>query len=228
MLRPRSRRASTAFALVLAFPLALGGCLGVRTPEVGEAPRLERGEGVVFGQLRAFDRGLPIDPWTIEPGELWSEDPVVEVALLHVESGRKRPDVPVAEAGRVEWILEEGTYLLYHTPSVDPPFNEPLAAFQVRAGPEPADLGELRLMLSVDRPLSAEVATYSLVDVEASPGTLETAGAFLARHPGSAAVRPSGWTIDPELRGLFANWSRAACELALARHGVHLLPSARP
>lgn len=217
--RSSSRAAIASASLVL----ALTGCLGVRAPEAGEPLSIGAGHGIVFGRVTVLDRGIPIDPWSIEPGELWSEDPVVRLALLHVESGRKRPDVPIAAGGRVEWILQEGTYLLYHTPSVDPPSNEPIAAFQVRAGPEAIDLGELRLLLSVDRPLSAEVASYSLVDVETAPPSDESARGFLGRHPDAVAVLPSAWTIDPELRGLFAGWSRAACERVLARHGIALL-----
>lgn len=218
------RNGPTLAAIVAA---ALAGCLSVRTPEPGAPLRLAGDEGVVFGRLRAFDRGAPIDPWSIEPGEVWVEDPVIRLALLHVESGSKRPDVPVESGGRVAWILPEGTYLLYHTPSVDPPWNEPLAAFQVRAGPEAADLGELRLLLSVDRPLGAELATYSLVDVTSAPGTVESSRAFLDRHPGIASIRRCAWTVDPELRGLFADWSREACERVLARHGLRLLAPSR-
>jgi hypothetical protein len=51
----------------------LGGCLAVRTPEAGAPVRLAEGEGVVFGRLRVFDRGIETDPWKIELSEIVAE-----------------------------------------------------------------------------------------------------------------------------------------------------------
>jgi hypothetical protein len=184
--------------------------------------RAEAGEGVVFGRIRVFDRGLEITPWKRELSEILAEDPVMDLALFQVESGRKRPDVPISADGGFIWILAPGTYLVYHTPSVDPPFNEPLAAFQVAPGPEPTNLGELRLLISADRPLSRELATYTLSDVGASPGSDESAAPFLRLHPGTTSVRQSAFVVDPELSGLFSNWSRERCARILARHGVRI------
>lgn len=201
---------------------ALAGCVGVRTPDAGKPLRLDAGEGVVFGRVRVFDRGIEIDPWTIEPKELWSEDPVIRFALFQIESGRKYLDAPVKAGGRFEWILPAGTYLLYHTPTVVPPYNEPLAAFQVRADSEAVDLGELELLVSVDRPLSEELATYTVSGVESSPPTEQSTQAFVRNHPGTTNVRSGAWTVDPALRELFEDWSKEACERVLARHGLHL------
>ena len=128
--------------------------------------------------------------------------------------------MPISKEGRFEWILPAGTYLLYHTPSIEPPFNEPLAAFQVTPASDPADLGELRLAISVDRPLTRSLATYSLSSVEASGGNASTAAQFLRRHPGTNRVRESAFVVDSELGGLFTNWSREACARILARHGL--------
>jgi hypothetical protein len=184
--------------------------------------RVEAGEGLVFGRVRVFELGYEITPWSREATELLAEDPEIRLALLHVESGRKRPDVPIAVDGRFEWILPAGTYLLYHTPSLEPPLNEPLAAFQAEPGPDPNDLGELELAISVDRPSTSELARYALLGVEARAGNGETAAAFLQRYPGSSPIRQGAVVVDPQLGGLFANWSRAACARILGRHGMEI------
>jgi len=198
------------------------GCLAVATPEKGAPARVSAGEGIVFGRVRAFELGLELTPWKRELAEILAEDPDIRLALLHVESGRKQPYVPISAEGRFEWILPAGTYLLYHTPSVDPPFNEALAAFQVAPGPEATDLGELALSISVGRPLTSSLATYTLSSVETSAGNAETADGFLRRHPGSSPVRRGAFVVDPELGGLLTNWSREACARILARHGVRM------
>jgi hypothetical protein len=212
----------SCLALACLASALLGGCLAVRTPEPGVPVRVASGEGIVFGQVRVFDRGHEITPWKREHTEILAEDPVIRLALFHVESGRNRPDVPILRQGRFEWILPAGTYLLYHTPSIEPPFNEPLAAFQVTREPDPVDLGELRLAISVDRPLSWRLATYTLSNVEASAGDASTAAQFLRQHPGTSRVQASAFVVDPELGGLFTNWSREACARILARHGVKI------
>lgn len=200
----------------------LGGCLAVRTPEPGVPVSVAAGEGVVFGGVRTFELGLELTPWKREASEILAEDPLVRLALFHVESGRKAPDVPISAQGRFEWVLPAGTYLLYHTPSIEPPFNEPLAAFQVAPGPEPTDLGELALSISVDRPLASRLASYTLSDVEARAGNAGSAAAFQQSHPGSVDVRPGAFAVDPELGGLFADWSREACARILLRHGIQV------
>ena len=200
----------------------LGGCIPVRVPGADEIEPATGNEAVVIGRVRTFDRGIEIDPWVVDPSELAAEEPVVRLALFEVESGRRRLYPPMGGGGRFAWILPAGTYLLYHTPSVEPPFNEPLAAFQVDAGPAPLDLGELDVLLSVDRPLSWELATYTLLNVRASPPTPESAAWFLEGHPGTLPVRQGAFVVDPELYGLFTHWSRSACARILARHGVEL------
>jgi len=196
------------------------GCLSVGTPEPGAPARVGAGEGLVFGRVRVFEQGQELAPWRRELAEVFLEDPVLRLALFQVESGRKRIDVPVSEEGRFEWILPAGTYLLYHTPSIEPPVNEPFAAFQVTGGADPVDLGEVRLSLRVERSLSAALATYALLDVEAGSGSAETAASFQRHHPGTERVRPGTLIVDPELGGLFESWSREACSRVLARHGV--------
>lgn len=212
------KRAALAFALAATFT----SCLSVRSPESGARLEIAAGEALVFGRVRCFDRGHEFDPWTREVSEILVEKPVVKLALFQVETGKKRPDVPIETRGAFEWIVPAGTYLVYHTPTVDPPYNEPLAAFQVRAGEAPIDLGELWLDLSVDRALSAELATYTLIAVDARPATAESAAELARRHPGSSAARSGAWIVDPELRRLFENWSVEACARVLARHGVEL------
>lgn len=209
-------------ALGCFIPLFPGGCLAVRTPEPGTPVRLAAGEGIVFGRVRVFENGYEITPWKRELIEILLEDPVIRLALFNVDSGRKRPDVPIATDGGFEWILPAGTYLLYHTPSIDPPFNEPLAAFQVAPGSEPIDLGELRLEIAVERRLSSQLATYTLSGVETRAGDSETAASFRRRHPGTRSVRNGAFIADPQLSGLFRNWSREACARILARHGVNI------
>jgi len=174
----------------------------------------------VFGRVRVFESGRELSPWKVEPIEILLEDPVIRLALFHVDSGRKRPDAPLSPEGRFEWILPAGTYLLYHTPSIEPPFNEPLAAFQVGPGSGPVDLGELRLKVSVDRRLSWRLATYTVLTAEAHAGDAEDVALFLRRHPRSSAVQHAALAVDPELGGLFTNWSREACARVLARHGI--------
>ena len=213
-----------ALAITTWSGLLLGGCLAVRSPEPGAAARVAPGEGIVIGSIRVSDRGIEITPWKRELDEILSEDPVIHLALFHIESGRKRPDVAVSPDGRFEWILPVGTYLLYHTPSVDPPFNEPLAAFRVTPGSQPCDLGELDLDVSVDRQLSWKLATYSLLGVETSEGNGETVAWYLARHPGTEGIRQGAFVVDPELGGLFSHWSREACARILARHGMEIGP----
>jgi len=203
-------------------PLLLGGCLAVRTSEPGMPLSVTAGEGIVFGRVRVFERGYEITPWKRELLEILVEDPVIRLALFNVDSGRKRPDVPISPDGGFEWILPVGTYLLYHTPSVDPPINEPLAAFQVKPGPDPIDLGELRLEVAVERRLSSELATYELSDVETRAGDAETTASFQRHHPGTRSVRNGAFIVDPQLSGLFRNWSREACARILARHGVNI------
>lgn len=217
-------RACLSASIALAFWAAalLSGCLAVRTPESGVPVRVAAEEGIVFGRVRVFELGHELTPWKRELTEILAEDPAISLALFHVESGRKRPDVPISAEGGFEWILPAGTYLLYHTPSFDPPFNEPLAAFQVTPGSDLVDLGELRLAISVDRPLSWRLATYTLLSVEASAGNGETAALFLRLHPGTNPVRQGVFVVDPELGGLFTNWSRKACARILARHGVEI------
>lgn len=176
----------------------------------------------MFGRVRVFELGREITPWSREAVEILAEDPEIPLALLHVESGRKRPDVSISPDGRFAWILPAGTYLLYHTPSIEPPLNEPLAAFQVEPGANPNDLGELELAIGVDRPFSSTPASYSLLGVAARPGDRASAAAFLQRFPGSSPVRAGAVVVDPELGGLFANWSREACARILGRHGMEI------
>jgi hypothetical protein len=198
----------------------LAGCLAVQTPEPGAPVRVAAGDGIVFGRVRVFELGQELTPWQRELSEILAEDPVIRLALFHVDSGRKRPGVPISTNGRFEWILPLGTYLLYHTPSIEPPINEPLAAFQVTRGSDPADLGELRLAISVDRRLTSRLATYTLSSVATARGNGDTAAWFLRRHPGTRSVRQSAFVVDPELGALFTNWSREACARILARHGM--------
>jgi hypothetical protein len=202
--------------------MLLCGCLAVRTPEPGEPVSVAAGEGIVFGRVRAFELDREITPWDRELVEVLAEDPDIELALFHVESGRKRPDVPIAAQGRFAWILPAGTYLVYHALSVEPPCLEPIAAFQVAPTPEPADLGELVLAISVDRSLSASLATYTLRNVGSRAGSEETRDVFMRSHPGSRAVRPGVLVVDPELGGLFTDWSQEACARVLARHGMRV------
>jgi len=198
----------------------LTGCLAVKTPEAGAPVHLADGEGIVFGQIRIFDRGNEITPWERDLAEIFAEDPVIRLALFQVESGRKRPNVPISAKGRFEWILPMGTYLLYHTPSIDPPLNEPFAAFRVSDGSGPIDLGELHIFISVDRPLGSELATYTLLDVETFAANDKTAGWFLHEHPGTHLQHRANFVVDPALRDLFRNWSREACERILSKHGM--------
>lgn len=221
---PRTPRAVLALACCALAPL--GGCLEVRTPQPGAPVSAAAGEGVVFGRVRVFELGREITPWKRESLEILAEDPAIRLALFHVDSGRKRPDVAISADGRFEWILPAGTYLLYHTPSIEPAFNEPLAAFQVPASSDPHDLGELELAISVERSLSAALASYTLLKVEARAGDAASAAAFSRRHPASADVRSGSVVVDPELGGLFRDWSRAACARILARHGMRLGPAA--
>jgi len=200
----------------------LAGCLTVRTPGRGEAPDPGPGEGIVIGRLRVFEHGLELTPWKRELDEILWEDPVIRLALLHVDSGRKRPDVPLSDEGRFAWILPAGTYLLYHTPSVDPPFNEGIAAFQVSAGSDPIDLGELHLAIAVFRPLSWELASYTLSHAEACAGSDEGVASFRRLHPGAYTVRKGSFVVDPDLSGLLSDWSREFCARILARHGLEL------
>ncbi|HET9300398.1 MAG TPA: hypothetical protein VFO11_10665 [Candidatus Polarisedimenticolaceae bacterium] len=209
---------------VLGAVALLGGCIPLHVPGTGEIEPATGSEAVVFGRVRTFDRGIEIDPWVVEPWELAAEDPIVRLALFQVESRRRRLYPPMGAGGRFAWVLPAGTYLLYHTPTVEPPFNEPLAAFQVAAGPAPIDLGDLDLLVSVDRPVSRELATYTLLSVRASPPTPESAAWFLAGRPGTLPVRQGAFVVDPELHGLFTNWSRSACARILARHGLALRP----
>jgi hypothetical protein len=220
--RGQRRLLRGSLALACWASVLLGGCLAVRTPEPGAPVRAAAGEAIVFGRVRVFELGHELTPWKREHTEILAEDPVIRLALFHVESERKRPDVPISAEGRFAWILPAGTYLLYHTPSIEPPFNEPLAAFQVTSGPDPVDLGELRLAISVDRPLSWRLATYTLLNVAASAGSGETAASFLRLHPGTNPVRQGAFVVDPELGGLFTNWSRRACARILVRHGVEM------
>jgi hypothetical protein len=217
-------RSSMRSSLVPAFwaSTLLSGCLALRTPEPGAPIRVEAGEGLVFGRVRAFELGCEITPWKRESIEVLTEDPDIRLALFHVESGHKRPNVPIAADGSFEWILPTGTYLLYHTPSIEPALNEPLAAFQSEPGSNPVDLGEIALAISIARSLSSTLATYTVLSVEARAGNSESAAAFLQRHPGSGSVREGAVVIDPELGGLFTNWSRAACARILGRHGMKL------
>jgi hypothetical protein len=182
------------------------------------------GEGLVFGRVRVFELGRELTPWKREFNEIAAEDPIIRLALFQVESARKRIDVPISPEGQFVWILPLGTYLLYHTPSVEPPFNEPIAAFQVTGEAGPVDLGELRLTVSVGRPLSWDLATYTLSSVDNSAGNAETSRWFLQTHPGTSSVRPDAFVVDAELGGLFTNWSRDACARILARHGIQLAP----
>lgn len=216
----RRRWFRASLALACCASATLGGCLAIRTPEPGAPARARPGEGIVFGRIRVFDRGFELDPWKIELSEILVEKPVLRLALFQIESGRKRPDVPVEEGGRFEWILPSGTYLLYHTPAAESPYNEPLAAFQVAPGEDALDLGELELAISVDRPLSWELATYTLSGVEARAGRDKSDAWFLERHPGTGAVQHGAFVADDELQGLFTNWSREACARILARHGM--------
>ncbi len=213
-----------ASLLPAALGLAAAACLAVRVPEAGEPLELAAGEGLVFGRVRVFEGAGELTPWELEGAELLLPDPEIRLSLFAVESGRKRPDVPLRRDGGFEWIVPQGTYLLYHTPSVEPPLNEPLAAFQVRAGTDPVDLGELRLSVAVARPLPwDEPVTYEVVGAEGSPGTAEAQRAFLARHAGVRSVGAGIFVVDEDLGGLFDDWSRAACARVLARHGIDLL-----
>jgi len=78
------------------------------------------------------------------------------------------------------------------------------------------------VVVSVDRPPTSSRATYTLLNVEARAENAETAASFLSRHPGSNPIRRGAFIVDPELGGLFTNWSRAACARILARHGVQI------
>ena len=209
--------------LAAALGLAAAGCLAVRVPEAGEPLELAADQGLVLGRVRVFEGAREFTPWRVEGAELFLPDPDIRLSLLAIEADRRRPDVPLRADGSFEWIVPEGTYLLYHTPSVVPPVNEPLAAFQVRAGTDPADLGELRLSVAVARPGGDELATYEIVGTSSGAGEAEAQRAFLARHPGARSVRPGLLVVDADLRGLFGDWSRAACARVLARHGVELL-----
>lgn len=200
----------------------LAGCLTVRTPAKGEPLRLEPGEGLVLGRVRIFEQGRELHPWRVEFLELLAEDPLIAFALLQVESGRKRPGVPLDEEGRFAWILPAGTYLLYHTPSVDPPVNEPLAAFQVPSTSEVLDLGELALDVAVDRSLGPEPAAYQVTGTEALRGDREVERWFLETHPGALDVRTGHLVVDPALGSLFGHWSVEACARVLARHGLEV------
>ena len=209
--------------------LALGaGCMTVQTPEPGIPVRLAEGEGIVFGQLRVFDRGIEFNEWKLEPGEINAEKPRMRLSLFHVESGRKAIDLTIPSDGRFEWIIPAGTYLLYHTPSIEPPYNEVLAAFQVSADSDPVDLGVLLLNISVDRPLSMDLATYSLLGVDELPPSAESAAWFRARHPDVTSIQPGVFIVDPALHRLFSNYSRAACARILSRHGIEIGDSKSP
>lgn len=204
------------------YSVFFSGCLAVRSPEPGAPVQVAAGEGIVFGRVRVVERGHEITPWSRESHEILAEDPTIRLALFHVESGRKRPDVPISDDGRFEWVLLAGTYLLYHTPSIEPPFNEPLAAFQVEPGSDPRDLGEVELAVSVDRPLSSMLATYTLLSVDARAGNDMSAASFSRLHPGSNPIRHGEVVVDPELGELFTNWSREACARILHRHGMEV------
>jgi len=194
----------------------------VKTPEAGAPVHVADGENIVFGQVRVFDRVREITPWERDLTEIFAEDPVIRLALFQVESGRKRPDIPVSAQGRFEWILPVGTYLLYHTPSIEPPLNEPFAAFRVSDRSGPIDLGEIHIFISVDRPLGSELATYTLLDVKAFSANDQTAGWFLHEHPGTHHLQRASFVVDPALRGLFRIWSREACERILTKHGLEI------
>jgi hypothetical protein len=199
----------------------LAGCLSVATPKAGAPARPTAAEGIVFGRVRVFDRGQEITPWKVELAEILAEDPILRLALFNVERERRRP-APISPEGRFGWILPSGTYLIYHTPSIDPPFNEPLAAFQVAGGSGAVDLGELHLAVSVDRPLSWSLASYTLSRVEALAAHAGSADWFLKDHPGTSDVRRGAFVVDPELGGLFTRWSPEACARILARHGIDM------
>jgi len=195
----------------------------MRVPAPGAPVQVAPGEAAVFGRIRVFDREDEITPWQRDLDEIVLEDPIIRLALFEVESGRRHIDVPVSPDGRFEWIVPAGTYLLYHTPSVEPPYNEPLAAFQVSAGPDPVDLGELLVGISVDRPLfSNELATYTLSNVDAAQGNADTAAAFEQLHPGTSQIRQGTFIVDPELGRLFAHYSPEDAARILARHGVEI------
>jgi hypothetical protein len=216
------RRGYVALACAGFAAMLLASCLALRTPEVGEPIALAVDEALVIGQVRVFEQGRELHPWKLEGVELLLADPELKLSLFQVESGRKHPYVPLESDGRFEWIVPAGTYLIYHTPSVDPPFNEPLTAFQVRAGAEPVDLGELRLDITVERSRLGECSGYDVVSVDAAPREPDAALAQLSRHPGTHSIRPGTLVVDPALRGLFANWSREACAQVLASHGIEL------
>lgn len=217
----RRHVARTLAPLVTSF---LAACLSVRTPRPGEPLRLEAGEALALGRVRVVERGIERHPWRVELSDLLAEDPVIHLALFHVESGKRKPDVPLDPEGRFAWILPAGTYLVYHTPSIEPPCNEPLAGFQLPAAAAVLDVGELVLDVSVDRPLGSELASYEVIGVEARPGDPESARGFLATRPEAIQVQPGTFVVDPRLGRLFDDWSVETCARILADHGVVLLP----
>lgn len=182
----------------------------------------------MIGRVRVFEQGRERRPWHLEGIELVLPDPDLRLSLFQVESGRERPVVGIDGDGWFGWILPAGTYLVFHALSVDPPFNEPLAAFQLAAGPDPVDLGELRLDLSVDRPGPGATASCQVLDATAQAGESAAVEARLAQHPGAGTCRRGSLVVDAGLRGLFSNWSRQACARLLAQHGIELGATIRP
>jgi hypothetical protein len=175
---------------------------------------------MVLGRVRVFEGGYELTPWRLELAEILAEDPIINLALFDIESGRNRLRVPISAEGEFEWILPAGVYLLYHTPSIEPPYNEPIAAFEVPQQALPVDLGELYLDISISRPLSWETSTYTLLSVAAAVPTGDNGASFSSRHPGTDQIQEGRFVVDPELAGLFTDWSRAECERILARHGL--------
>ena len=77
-------------------------------------------------------------------------------------------------------------------------------------------------MISVDRPLSWELATYTLADVRARAANAGSSAWFMQRHPGTSTDEHGAYVVDHDLSGLFDDYSREACARILARHGVEL------
>lgn len=177
----------------------------------------------MLGRVRVLENDVELHPWRVELADLLAEDPEIRLALFRIEADERKPHVPLDGEGRFAWILPTGTYLIYHTPSIDPPSNEPLAAFQLSAGSVVLDVGELVLHVLVDHPIGSGQASYEVVGVDARPAAPETAHWFLATRPEPVEIQPGVLLVDPRLGRLFDDWSVEACARVLEPRGVQLL-----
>jgi hypothetical protein len=145
----------------------------------------------------------------------------VKLDLFQVESGHKAVNVDVDDEGRFEWILAEGTYLVYHVPAGPELFPEVLAAFQIGRGDRAVYVGALVLSIESvpnEAGLPYDYATSGFeVKDEAVSACLELAD----RYPSfdESPVKRIAVT-DPELAGLFWDYSRGRCDRWLAEHGL--------